>query len=153
MSAPTSTRRKREATAAEPDWTAGTTEQELIGLTADGRKVLWSNGRVRPIGAFPRSGPFIKGGHYVVDIDGHDITAHCSSTIDGDVIVQLMCSNASRTVHPVEEVEAHLRGQVVKDPVEEADICRRLDGLIELLNRRNAAPGRHRGYLRKGLLQ
>ena len=138
----------RPSKPSEPAWQAGTTEQELIGVTDDGRLVLWSTGRVRPISAFPRSGSgIIQGGHYVVAWNGHDVTVHCSSALGGGVVVQVMCSTSTPAAFPLAYVEARLRGQVVRDPVAAADILHRLQNINGLLAKRSDTPSRQRGHL------
>ena len=131
-----------------PAWHAGTSLQELVGVTDDGRLVLWSTGRVRPISVFPRlGGGLIQSDHYVLDWDDHDVTVHCSNAFGGGVIVQVMCSTATPAAFPLSYVEARLRGHVVRDPEAQADILRRLENINLLLAKRCDTPSRQRGRL------
>jgi hypothetical protein len=72
---------------------------ELIGLTDDGRMVLWSTENVRPVSAFATTKRgYIDGGHFVIEWKGHAITVHCgnydSTPQSGLISVQFMCNGA-----------------------------------------------------------
>ncbi|NPD66623.1 hypothetical protein HN018_26760 (plasmid) [Lichenicola cladoniae] len=122
---------------------------ELIGLTTDGRKLLWSTGEVQPIDAFETTdgGRWIKSGHYVIDWEGHAITVHCGNMCDGQVSLQFMCGKMSSDAVPRAFVEPMLPGVVVRDPEAEADILVRIRQLTKDLQQRRDVPHRQRGRI------
>lgn len=122
---------------------------ELIGLTADGRLVLWDTGMVQPISRFETTdgGLWIQGGHYVIEWKGHAITVHCGNFTNGDVSVLFMCSRLDALAMPRAEVEAMLLGKVIRDPVIEAGISEALKQLLDGLIARQDAPHRQRGRI------
>ncbi len=122
---------------------------ELIGLTTDGRKVLWSTGEVRPISAFETSdgGRWIKSGHYVIDWQGHAITVHCGNYIDGRVSVQFMCGALGSVGMERTVVEAMLLGVVVPDPKIAFEITAKLRRLTRDLQAVKDVPHRQRGRI------
>ncbi len=79
--------------------------------------------------------------------DGHDATVHCSSTLGGQVVVQVTCSNATPAAFPLAYVEKRLRGQLVRDPAAQADILARLQNLRRLVTAKQDTPSRQRGRL------
>ena len=121
---------------------------ELIGLTADGRKVLWSTDWVRPVSAFETSdgGRWIKSGHYVIDWKGHAITVHCGNCADETVSVQFMCMEGVLYMSR-HEVERMLLGYVVPDPVAQAVITEKLRQLTRDLQASRDVPHRQRGRI------
>lgn len=70
-----------------PSKKSDTRTTELIGMDIDGQMYLLQTGQVRPITAFEdyRHGGLrlIKSGHYVIQWQGHAITVHCGSVLDG----------------------------------------------------------------------
>lgn len=122
---------------------------ELIGLTTDGRKVLWSTGEVRPVSAFETTagGRWIKNGHYVIDWQGHAITVHCSNYLDGQVGVQFMCGEVGSVGMDRDLVEAMLLGIVVPDPVLQAEITEGLQRLLKFAQHHKDQPHRQRGLI------
>ena len=125
-------------------------ETELIGLTEDGRKVLWSTGRVRPVSAFETTdgGRWIESGHYVIDWQGHAITVHCGNYVDGRVSVQFMCGALGSIGMKRDVVEAILLGVVVPDPKVAARITASLKRLTRELQAAQDVPHRQRGRIR-----
>jgi hypothetical protein len=134
-----------------PSKKSDTRATELIGMDTDGQMYLWDTGQVRPVTAFEdyRHGGLrlIKSGHYVIHWQGHAITVHCGSVLDGrkwKVGVQFMCSRGAPLCMPRAEVEAMLLGEVVRDPRAEERILQRLKELHEAVTARHQAPHRRR---------
>jgi hypothetical protein len=119
----------------------------LIGLTDDGRMVLWSTGDVQPISKFPLQGSWIVSGHYVIDWKGHAITVHCGNMTDGNVSLLFMCSGQGTYSVPRAHVEQMLLGRVVPDPEVEAEILLAIEEAREDLRRSRDVPHRQRGRL------
>ena len=125
-----------------------TRTMDLIGLTKDGRLVLWSAAKqVRPITTFPAGGYFIQAGHYVINWKNHAVTVHLSNLPSGDVGLMFMCGGGEERVMTRAEVEPLLLGIVVPDPAHEAEICRMLRELTADLTARQDAPHRQRGRI------
>jgi hypothetical protein len=123
---------------------------ELIGLTEDGRMVLWSTGTVRPINHFEASSgdrQCIQSGHYVIDWHGHAITVHICGLLKGGCRLQFMCGAVQGIVMPTKKVEPLLLGVVVPDPIIQAQIMAKFDRIFENLNERDRSPGRQRGRI------
>jgi hypothetical protein len=134
-----------------PSKKSDTRTTELIGMDIDGQIYLWSTGEVRPVTAFEdyRHGGLrlIKSGHYVIHWQGHAITVHCGSVLDGrkwKVGVQFMCSRGAPLCMPRTEVEAMLLGEVVRDPKAEERIPQQIIELTEAFTARYRAPHRRR---------
>lgn len=122
---------------------------ELIGLTEDGRMVLWSTGMVQPVDRFETShgGCWIESGHYVIDWHGHAITVHCGNFADGSVSVQFMCG-ALRSVSMLRaDVEKLLLGKVIPDPVAAAEISKKLQEMDAIFKAMKDTPERQRGKI------
>ena len=103
--------------------------------------------RYRVRGLPPRRLRFIKSGHYVIQWQGHAITVHCGSVLDGrkwKVGVKFMCSRGPALCMARAEVEAMLLGEVVRDPEAEARILQQLLELHEAFTARHQAPHRRR---------
>jgi len=130
-------------TAPEPRMT------ELIGLTDDGRMILWDNGMVQPVSRFEtiERGRWIESGHYVIDWKGHAITVHCGNYVNGDVSVLFMCSRGDSIAMSRPAVEALLLGKVIPDPVIQAKISRSLKQLLDMLVDQQDVPHRQRGRI------
>ena len=126
---------------------SGVRKTELIGLTDDGRMVLWSTGDVLPISKFPLDGPWIKSAHYVINWKGHAITVHLGNMTDGNVSLQFMCSQKGMRSVSRNDIEPLLLGIVVPDPEIEANILRRLEELTEMFQKSLDTPHRQRGRL------
>jgi hypothetical protein len=111
--------------------TAAPRETELIGLTADGRMMLWSTEMVQPIDSFETTagGRWNKSGHYVIDWHGHSIAVHCGNFTNGNVAVQFMCGALEAVSMSRTSVEELLLGEVIPDPVVAAEISRKLQEL------------------------
>ena len=125
-----------------------TRTMDLIGLTDDGRLVLWSEAQqVRPITAFPTNGHSIESGHYVLNWKNHAVTAHLTTGAAGSVVVQFMCNRGPQLRMTRAEVEPLLLGIVVPDPAHEAEILRMLRELTADLTARQDAPHRQRGRI------
>lgn len=122
---------------------------ELIGLTEDGRKVLWSTGMVRPVSTFETSagGKWIKSGHYVIDWKGHAITVHCGNVADGTVSVQFMCMGLSSISMSRREIEGLLLGLVVPDVIAQAKITEQMRQLARDTQASQDVPHRQRGRI------
>jgi hypothetical protein len=83
----------------------------------------------------------------VIHWQGHAITVHCGSVLDGrkwKVSVQFMCSRGAPLCLARSEVEAMLLGEVVRDPRAEERILQRLKELHEAVTVRHQAPHRRR---------
>jgi hypothetical protein len=113
---------------------------ELIGLDEDGNMSLWQRGNVQPVTEFERVGPWIQGGHYVIQWRGHAITVHCNGPAFGTISVQFMCSRNWVARLPHLEVEAMLLGKVVDDPEETARTVALIKEAMEALHERQRAP-------------
>lgn len=134
-----------------PSKKSDTRTTELIGMDIDGQMYLWQTGQVRPVTAFEdyRHGSLrlIKSGHYVIHWQGHAITVHCGSVLDGrkwKVGVQFMCSRGPALCMPRAEVEAMLLGEVVRDPEAEARILQQILELRDAFTARHQVPHRRR---------
>jgi hypothetical protein len=121
---------------------AAAQEMELLGMTEDGRLVLWAAGRVLPVNQFQYRRDklgrrWIDDGHFVLDWFGSEVVAHLGNLSDGRVSVNLMC-NAGRTV-------AFTRRYKV-------ELTARLQELVRLVSARKDTPDRQRGdHARRGL--
>ena len=75
---------------------------ELIGLTDDGRLVLWDTSLVQPVDRFETTddGRWIEGGHYVIEWKGHAVTVHCGNMGNGNVSLLFMCSSGPSDPSP-----------------------------------------------------
>jgi hypothetical protein len=123
---------------------------ELIGLTDDGRMVLWDTGMVRPISRFESDGRFIKSGHYVIEWKGHAITVHCGNQMRGarwGIGVLFMCSDATSVFMDQAEVEPLLIGEVVRDPESERRIVEAFERIREADRQWCQAPHLQRGRI------
>ncbi len=125
---------------------------ELIGLTEDGRMVLWDVGNVRPCSTFPMDGQWIESGHHVINWKGHAITVHLGNTLGrgpGEplVSVQFMCSGTGSRAFRRGEIEPLLLGKVVRDPEEARKISEMLEELLKLTIARYDQPHRQRGRI------
>lgn len=122
---------------------------ELIGLTEDGRKVLWSTGMVQPVDRFETShgGRWIDSGHYVIDWHGHAITVHCGNFADGTISVQFMCGALKAISMQRAKVEKLLLGKVVPDPAAEARFSRKLQEVVAMFKAMEDSPERQRGRI------
>jgi len=118
---------------------------ELIGLTEDGRMVLWQTGNVQPISALPRDGIWIKSGHYVIDWNGNAITVHLGNYADGRVSLQFMCGAPKAVPIAREDIEPLLLGMVIPDTELEAQIDAMFKDIFALLEHRDREPRRQRG--------
>ena len=123
---------------------------ELIGLTADGRMVLWATGMVQPVSRFKAASDsrYIEDGHYVINWRGHAITVHCGNFSSGAVSVLFMCSTMDPLAMSRAEVEAMLLGKVIPDPVAQAELRENMSRLLALLCAQNDTPERQRGRIR-----
>ena len=146
-SAPTTSKRphRRKPPKIEPP--SEPRKTELIGLTGDGRMVLWDEGMVQPIDRFPTKGPWIESGHYVIDWKGHAITVHCGNMTDGRIGVLFMCSALSSVSMPRAEIEPLLIGKVVQSDEHKAEMRRLFAEMEEMLRHRAAEPHRQRGRI------
>ena len=121
---------------------------DLLGIGKDGGLYLWdAAAQVRPISAFERRGAGIVCGHYVLEVNGRAITAHCHNLIDGRVGVQFMCGGLPDRYLPRKYIEEMLLGQVVPDPVKAAEISRLLREINEAMDARQTARHLRRGKL------
>jgi hypothetical protein len=122
---------------------------ELIGLTDDGRMVLWSTGQVQPIDRFEtgENGRWIESGHYVINWKGHAITVHCGNMMDGNVDVQFMCNAGSSQSFPRTEVETLLIGKVIRDEEARRQIMEAFAVLEEAMRHRHREPHLQRGRI------
>lgn len=134
---------------ARPSIVHPTRTTDLIGLTDDGRLVLWSAAaQVRPMTVHPTKGAPPANGHYVIEWKGHAITVHLSGQGGGKTCVQFMCSGSNSCVTMTRARLALLvLGVVVHDPAVEAKILRNLQALIERHADRHDIPERQRGRL------
>lgn len=125
-------------------------ERELLGVTEDGRLLLWDTGRVMPIGRFSyrkdkEGRRWIPGGKYVIDWFGAEVVAELGNKIDGRVSVQLMCNTGRGFAFTRRQITPLLRYQVIPDPVLQQEILTRLRELTALLIRSQDGPDRQRG--------
>lgn len=136
------------AAPARPPILHPTRTTDLIGLTDDGRLVLWSAAaQVRPMTVHPTKGAPPANGHYVIDWKGHAITVHLSNHSDGRIGVLFMCSGSPCVAMTRAKIAPLVLGVVVPDPEGEAKILRKLQALIERHADRNDTPSRQRGRL------
>jgi hypothetical protein len=144
------TARKRPRTPKPPKLTAPAPRTtELIGLTDDGRMVLWDTGQVQPVDRFETSadGRWIKEGHYVINWTGHAITVHCGNMMSGNVSLLFMCSTgASRSV-PRAEIEALLIGKVIPDEAVHWETMEMFEELEEAMRHRHRESHLQRGRI------
>ena len=121
---------------------------DLLGIGKDGGLYLRdAAAQVRPISVFKRGGSGIVSGHYVLEVNGRAITAHCHNLADGRVAVQFMCGGLPDWYLPRKHVEAMLLGQVIPNPVKAAEILRLLRELSEATEARQTARHLRRGKL------
>jgi hypothetical protein len=141
-------RRKAPTVAPQPP-----RKMELIGLTNDGRMLLWipawfsrsTASRHRLAGK-----PFIVGGHYVIEWKAHAITVHCSSVLSGGrwcVGVLFMCGRRSTIPMARRDVKAMLIGKVIRDPVVDAQIMESLERAKDAIASKHDVPHRQRGRI------
>lgn len=139
---------RRKAPKLKPTPAPRTTE--LIGLTEDGRMVLWNeNGQVQPVSKFEtiENGRWIASGHYVIDYKGHAITVHCGNMADGSVSLQFMCNRAAIRSFSRAEVERMLIGKVIQSEESKAVDREILKRLTEWAHHDDDDPKRSRGRL------
>jgi hypothetical protein len=129
---------------------AAAQEMELLGMTEDGRLVLWAAGRVLPVNQFQYRRD--KLGRRWIDWFGSEVVAHLGNLSEGRVSVNLMC-NAGRTVaFTRREIRPMLRYKVIPDPVAKVELTARLQELVRLVSARKDTPDRQRGdHARRGL--
>ena len=86
---------------------------DLLGLTADGRLVLWSaDEKVQPISAF--AGDTVCG-HYVIEWRGYAVTAHLSNDYkNGDICTHFMGNSGPVYRFKRSYLEPLLLGWVIK---------------------------------------
>src|ERR1700722_10973120 len=125
-------------------------ERELVGMTEDGRMVLWDTGRVVPVNRFQyrrdKLGErWIVGGNYILDWFGSEVVAHLRNQIDGHVSVQLMCHGGRGFAFPRRQITPLLRYKVIPDPVLQREALAKLKELTALLVRSQDRPDRQRG--------
>ena len=125
-------------------------QTELIGLTEDGRLVLWDVGLVRPINRLPMDGALIKSGHYVIEWRGRAITVHLGNAARRRVSVLFVCNTTPSFSLTRSEVNGLVIGEVVRS---EADL-KITDLLLEAIQmfamKGRNDPSRARGYLLPG---
>ncbi len=136
---------------------AAAQEMELLGLTEDGRLVLWDTGRVIPVSQFQyrrdkQGRRWIDEGKFVLDWFGSEVVAHLGNLTDGRVSVALMC-NAGRTfAFTRRQIRPMLRYKVIPDPEVQAEILAKLQELVRLAAARHDTPERQRGdHANRGL--
>ena len=136
---------------------AAAQEMELLGMTEDGRLVLWDTGRVLPVSQFQYRRDklgrrWIDDGHFVIDWFGSEVVAHLGNLIDGRVSVHLMCNAGRDFAFTRREIRPMLRYKVIPDPVVRAELTAKLQELVRLVAARNDTPGRQRGdHANRGL--
>ncbi len=123
---------------------------ELLGLTGDGRLVLWDTGRVLPVTRFQyrrgRGGRrWIDDGHFVINWFGEQVTAHLGNLADGQVSVSLVCNGGRTYTLTRREAATILRYKVIGDPERQAEILAKLEELIRQFTRMEDTPDRQRG--------
>lgn len=130
---------------------ASAVPRELLGITDDGRLVLWDTGRVIPVTQFAyrrdrgTGRRWIDDGHFVIDWAGEEVTAHLGNLSDGRVSVLLMCHGGRGFALSRREARRLLRYKVIRDPEAEADILTRLQALVRLVAKSRDTPDRQRG--------
>lgn len=132
------------------DLYAQSQEMELLGMTEDGRLVLWDTGRVIPVRQFQyrrdkQGRRWIDDGHFVLDWFGSEVVAHLGNFTNGRVSVQLMCYAGRTFSFSRREVRPMLRYKVIPDPVLRAEITTRLQELVALVCKSQDTPDRQRG--------
>ena len=136
---------------------AAAQEMELLGMTEDGRLVLWDTGRVLPVSQFQyrrdRLGRrWIDDGHFVIDWFGSEVVAHLGNLSDGRVSVALMCNTGRDWAFTRREIRPMLRYKVIRDPVVQAEILAKLQEPVRLTAARKDTPDRQRGdHANRGL--
>ena len=131
-------------------------EMELLGMTEDGRLVLWDTGRVLPVSQFQYRRDklgrrWIDDGHFVLDC-GSEVVAHLGNLSDGRVSVALMCNAGRDLAFTRRQIRPFLRYKVIRDPVVQAEILAKLLELVRLGASRKDTPDRQRGdHAKRGL--
>jgi hypothetical protein len=129
---------------------AAAQEMELLGMTEDGRLVLWDTGRVLPVSQFQyrrdkQGRRWIDDGHFVLDWFGSEVVAHLGNLIDGRVSVALMCNAGPDLAFTRRQIRPFLRYKVIRDPEVQAEILAKLQELVRLAATRKDTPDRQRG--------
>lgn len=110
---------------------------DLYGRTPDGQLKLWDRDRpVLPVSRFEMDGPWIKGGHYVIDDEGEAVTVHCGNMTNGNVSVQVMCGALTSRSMPRRLIEPLLLGWVVRIEEDEARDIAFINALFDWIERR-----------------
>jgi hypothetical protein len=133
-------------------------EMELLGLTEDGRLVLWDTGRVLPASKFQyrrdkQGKRWIDEGHFVIDWAGAEVTVHLGNFTSGKVSVQFVCRSGHSISLTRRQVRPLLRYKVIRDPVREREVLARLEEINRLVASQDT-PDRQRGnHPRRHLFQ
>jgi hypothetical protein len=125
-------------------------ERELLGLTEDGRLVLWDTGRVIPVSRFhyhrdKRGKRWIDEGHFVIDWYGSEVVAHLGNLTSGKVSVLLMCQSGGSFSFTRRQVTPMLRYKVISDPVRQRETLAKLKEILALQVASQDTPAAQRG--------
>jgi hypothetical protein len=141
-------RARRKSTPAQLYATAQ--EMELLGMTEEGRLLLWDTGRVLPVSQFQYRRDklgrrWIDDGHFVLDWFGSEVTAHLGNLVDRRVLAALMCNAGHELAFTRLQIRPFLRYKVIRDPEVQAEILAKLPELVRLTVVRHDTPASQRG--------
>lgn len=129
---------------------ASAQERELLGLTEDGRLVLWDTGRVIPVNQFQyrrdKAGRrWIDDGHFIIDWFGDEVCAHLGNLTNGKVSVMLMCNTARTFSLTRRYLRPLLRYKLIRNPERERELLDMIEAATRAWVAAYDAPEKQRG--------